>query len=377
MFVLCFCLEKYVERLHGFDKNIKTFPCPTCGTEITLKSNQDVAGLASNHFIMSMLEIIALQEKAKASPQCSDCEDWAINHCASCEIFLCKKCSQSHDRWIKNHNMLSMEELVKNPESQAKIRSKLYCEKHKEEVLKYYCETCKELCCIDCVVLKHQKENHSCVAVSDVAPKQRETLQSSCSTLDEKLSEGKEALNNICEVMKALEKNVKTAKDQIKEQKENILKFVGGKLEDRVKKLNEEVDKIYGELHSELSEQHDEIKEYLDKLQVTMPLPKNLLQRGSIEEMLSSQKLIDENIEKLRNDQPEDLVAVNDGVIQYVPGNIVNINVNQIVDKLGCIKGTGEIDCSFINIQHKIRHTAYILCFGNMFRSLLTWVWSG
>ena len=117
------------------------------------------------------------------------------------------------------------------------------------------------------------------------------------------------------------------------------------------------MDKIYGELHSELSKQYDEIKEYLDKLQVTMPLPKNLLKRGSIEEMLSSQKLIDENIEKLRNDEPEDLVAVNDGVIQYVPGNIENIDVNQIVDKLGCVKGTCEIDCSFVNIQHKIRHT--------------------
>jgi uncharacterized UPF0160 family protein len=63
------------------------------------------------------------------------------------------------------------------------------------------------------------------VAVCEIAQKQRETLQSSCSTFDEKLAEGKEALNNICEVMKSLEKNAKTAKDQIKEQKENILRL--------------------------------------------------------------------------------------------------------------------------------------------------------
>ena len=301
-----------------------------------------------------MLDVTVIQEKARASPQCSDCRGPAINHCASCEIFMCKKCSQSHDRWIKNHNTLSIEELVKNPESQVKMRSKLYCAKHKDEALKYFCETCKELCCIDCVVLNHQKQNHSCVAVSDVAQKQRETLQSSCSTFDEKLTEGNEALNNICEVMKSLEKNAKTAREQMKEQKENILRFVAEKLDAREKKLNEEVDKIYNELHDELSKQHDDIKEYLFKLQVKMPLPKNLLLRGSIEEMLSSQKLIDENIEKLRNEQPEDLVAVNDGVIQYVPRDIGNSNADQIIDKLGYVKGTCEIYIVYFHLPQNI-----------------------
>ena len=74
-----------------------------------------------------------------------------------------------------------------------------------------------------------------------------------------------------------------------------------------------------------------------------MPLPRNLLKRGSIEKILSSQKLIDENMEKLRNDQPEDLVAVNDGVIQYVPGDIENINADEIVDKLGYVEGMSNL----------------------------------
>ena len=336
------CLGKYVERLRGADKKIETFPCPTCRSEFTLKSNQDVAELPSNHFIKNMLEIMAIQQKAKTSTTCSQshCQDPAINHCASCEMFMCKKCSDWHDNWPphKNHNTLSVQELS-NPESQVKLRSKLYCTKHKDEVLKYYCETCKELSCIDCMVLNHQKQNHSCVAVSELAQKQREALQSSCTTLDEKLAERKEALNNICEVMKSLEKNAKTAKDQIKEQKENILKIVAEKLDERAKIMNDDVDEVYGELHSELSKQHDEMKDYLDKVQASVSLPKNLLKRGSIEEIISSQKLIDEKIEKLSNQQPENLAAVNDGSIQYVPDDIGNINVDEIVDKLGYVEG--------------------------------------
>ena len=267
-----------------------------------------------------MLEIIAIQRKAKASVACSHCQDPAINHCASCDMFMCKKCSEWHNIWPSNktHNVLSAQELS-NPESQVKMRSKLYCLKHKDEVLKYYCETCKELSCIDCVVLNHQKPNHSCVVMREMAKKQRETLQSSCTTLDEKLAEGKKALNNICEVTKSLEKNAKTAKDQIKEQKENILKMVAEKLDERAEKLNEEVDKMYGELHSELSKQHDEIKNYFDKVQTSVSLPRNLLKSGSIEEIFSSQELIDVKIEKLSNQQPENLATVNDGRIQYVP----------------------------------------------------------
>ena len=286
-----------------------------------------------------MLEIKEIQGKAKTSPACSHCQNPAVHHCASCEVFMCGKCSESHNLWLKNHNVVSVKELS-NPEKQVKMRNKLYCVKHEDEVLKLYCETCKELCCIHCLVLKHHKEDHSCVAVSDVAKKQKQALQSSCTTLDEKVCEDKQALDSICEVMKTLEKNAKTAKDQIEEQKGNILKMIAEKLAEKAKTMSEEVDKIYCELRKELSEQHDEIKDHLDKVQASVALPKTLLKKGSIEEILATQKFIDENVEKLTNEQPDDLTPVIDGVIEYVPGDIDKIKVNEIVSKLGDVGGT-------------------------------------
>ena len=329
---------KYVKRLRGDDQNIETFPCPTCRSEFSLKTNQDIPGTASNCFTKFMLENMAIQQKAKASPACSRCLEPAINHCASCEVFLCKKCSESHDSWLKNHDVLSLQELI-NPKSQVKIKRKLYCVKHEGEMLKYYCETCKELCCIDCVVLNHQKPEHSCMAVRGDAQKQRETLESSSTILDEKVSEGKDALKNVCEVMKSLKRNAETAKDQIEEQKQKILKIVSDKLCERAKKMNSEVDKFYGELHRELSKQYVEIKEYLDKVQASVSLPKNLLKRGSIEDILSLQKGIDENIEKLRSEKPENMTPVSNGGIQFVPGDIGSINVDVIVSIMGHIEG--------------------------------------
>jgi hypothetical protein len=56
-----------------------------------------------------------------------------------------------------------------------------------------------------------------------------------------------------------------------------------------------------------------------------------------MEEILSSQKAIDENVEKLRNKQPEHLEPMNDGDIEYVPEVIENINVDHLIKKLGCV----------------------------------------
>jgi hypothetical protein len=284
-----------------------------------------------------MLEIMAIQRQAKGA-RCSSCQEIAVSRCMTCEMFMCEKCSNYHAMWpvMKDHDVLSVEELS-NPQSQVKMRSKLYCVKHKDKMLEFYCETCKELSCLHCMVLNHIKQNHSCVSVEEIAQKQREILQGSCTTLDEKLSAGKEALNAVCEVMKSLEANAKDAKAQINAQKDKILTSITEKLEVQAKKLAQDVDNVYGELHGELSKQHGEIKDYLDKVQASVSLPRNLLKRGSIEEIVSSQKVIDENIEKLENEQPENLAPVNDGGFHYVPQNIENINYDDIVSKLGNI----------------------------------------
>ncbi|XP_028413817.1 protein PML-like [Dendronephthya gigantea] len=350
---------RYVERLRGEDQNIEIFPCPRCRSEFMLKTSKDISGMASNCFIKNMLENLTIQQKAKASAACSRCQEPAINHCATCEVFLCKKCSDSHDSWLvpmkqSSHDVLSMQELI-NSESEVRIKRKLYCMKHEGEMLKYYCETCRELCCIHCVVLNHQKPEHSCMAVSGDAQKQRETLQSSSTILDEKVSEGKGALKNVCEVMKALKKIAESAKDQIEEQKQKILKIITDELCERAKKMNEEVDKFYKELYSELSEQHDGIKDFLDKVQASVSLPRNLLKRGSVEEILSLQKEIDENIEKLISEQPKDMTPLNHGGIRFVPGDIGDINVDELVSIMG------HIEADPVSLNPNLRASSNIL----------------
>ena len=288
-----------------------------------------------------MLEIMAIQEKAKASATCSRCQDPAINYCATCEAFLCKRCSEAHNSWLimKSHDVLSVQELS-NSNNEVKMRRKFYCVKHEDEIVKYYCKTCKELCCIDCVVLHNQKRNHSCTAVRCDAQKREDLLQSSCSILDRKLSEGKEALKDVCEAMMSLERNADTAKQLIQEQKDKILEILAKKLDERAMKMTEGVDKAYDESKTRLNKLHEETRNYLDKVQTSVSLSKNLLKRGSIEEILSLQKEIDKNVEKLGNEEPEKLLPVHNGGILYAPGNFSNMNVDEVVRTLGFVEGT-------------------------------------
>jgi hypothetical protein len=65
--------------------------------------------------------------------------------------------------------------------------------------------------------------------------------------------------------------------------------------------------------------------------------------------------LIDEKIEKLSNQKPENLAAVNDGSIQYVPDDIGNINVDEIVDKLGHVEGMYNLRCISVSTLQRFR----------------------
>ena len=46
---------------------------------------------------------------------------------------------------------------------------------------------------------------------------------------------------------------------------------------------------------------------------------------------------MDENLEKLKHEQPDDLKPMNDGDIEYISEDIDNINVDQLIKKLGCV----------------------------------------
>ena len=153
------CLARYVEiqrddaRREGRAENL--FKCPTCRTQFQLEQNESVERLASSNFINNLLDILKIQHETQKL-SCDICNGQlpAECRCVQCESYLCKNCLKTHNNWpaLKSHNVLSLEELAK-PENQAKAKPRCHKDGHENKHLEYYCKTCQQLACINCVVL--------------------------------------------------------------------------------------------------------------------------------------------------------------------------------------------------------------------------------
>ena len=332
------CLEKFVkgQREKAEGKVIEVFNCPECRTEFELKEGQQVEEMTRNHFIVNMLEMLAIQRRPNQMP-CNSCElkPPAVCRCTTCEKYLCRECLTVHGKWpaFNKHTVFTMDELVK-PENQAKIKGKFRCKKHENKSLKFYCETCKELVCTHCIVLEH-KEGHSCLSTETVGEKKRELVKSSSVFLNDQLKEGNDLLQNIDHVTQKLKNNAKIAKDEISQQKENILKAFTEKLEEKAELIMKEVDEKYNETQEFLVKQKDEVKAYLDKVKGSVELTKNILEKGTHEEILSFQNEIEENLKKVKNERPTQMKPVHDGNIQYKANPVDNIDTTSNLDKMG------------------------------------------
>ena len=343
------CLERFVkagqsEKAAQTRKAIELFNCPVCRTQFELNDGQQVADMTRNHFICNMLEMLAIQ--------CNSCERKApaVSRCMECKHYLCRECLTTHERWptLKNHTVFTMEELANHN----KAREKSTCDKHKNETLECYCETCKKLACIHCLLLEH-KNGHSYLSTEEVAKKKRELLKSSYSFLNDQFKEGSDALKHIEHVLQELEKNADKAKDQIGKQRDNILeafkerqynalrafiekqksdlKAFTEKLKEKAKAKSNEVDITYKITHDLLGNQKADMKVYVEKVKSSSEFSNKLLERGTCEEIISFQNEIEENVKIVKIERPTQVKPFHDDNIQYKANSVNNIsNLNKM-----------------------------------------------
>ncbi|XP_072046893.1 E3 ubiquitin-protein ligase TRIM45-like [Amphiura filiformis] len=161
------------------DKYAQTISCPTCHEDFLLPEG-GVKELTTNVPDGNLKEQDSFQKTLQENvhTSCTSCDDnnQAIGHCADCGDFLCESCSESHKRLrqFKSHSvtMLGDHSAVSITFSKANM-----CQKHAGEVLKFYCETCEEPICRDCVVVEHPISNHKHVDIDTVLRKRKTYLE--------------------------------------------------------------------------------------------------------------------------------------------------------------------------------------------------------
>ena len=287
------CLGEYVEsqRKKSEKDHKHLFDCPLCRTQFQLKQGESVDQIRPCFFINNLLEMLSIQDRA-LQVQCDVCKSNvpAASRCIECERYLCGNCLTTHNNWpdFNNHDVLTSEELAM-PENQNKAKAKPRCNKkgHGNNALDLFCNTCNELACLTCVVLDHPKPDHECEPIDVVANRQKEALKTTSAILQTKSDAGHDALKKIRKASENMKDNTRKAKDDILQQKKEILEAFTKKLENTTAALIIEVDSKHNEINQKLSKQQDDMKVYIEKVNGSLEFVNNIIEKGSNEDILS------------------------------------------------------------------------------------------
>ena len=294
------CLQKFVKSQR--DEGIR-LNCANCRTEFTL-GQVGVEGMTPNHFISSMLDIMAVQSQVKAIG-CSHCPEASVGGCVTCKVFMCKGCINDHNNFkgFSSHSVLTMDELSK-PENMEKFKGKPRCEKHKSKELELYCLTCEKTICSYCMLFDHVKPDHECSPLEIVAEEKKTALEKNLRDLDNMLKQGNKIIQELSKRSRALVNNMKEAERNIKEHKDRILEAIEKALNKKSEALINDARLEFNQKQKVINTIIGEVKAYVGRVNGTADMSRNVLASGTEEQLVSSQKGIHANVEKLQAEYP-------------------------------------------------------------------------
>ena len=170
------CLDKLTTQ-ENVDGEGKTFACPTCMSSVTLKVNENLAGLPDNEFIVNLLTAVGPDRKKDACmclfPTPGAKRSLGSQYARNVKCFSVTNATRVTKvlHRCKTIQCLFISEII--TERQEIGRKILSCTQHKDAIPKFYCETCKELICMKCVASVHTKPGHTCVAIHEIFRKQQ------------------------------------------------------------------------------------------------------------------------------------------------------------------------------------------------------------
>ncbi|XP_035282709.1 transcription intermediary factor 1-alpha isoform X1 [Anguilla anguilla] len=192
-------------------KPLNVIRCPVCRQECMEVDVMD------NFFVKDSMEVPSSTVEKTSQQLCTSCEDntEASGFCVECVEFLCVTCIEAHQRvkFTKDHIIRQKEEV--SPDAMSVSSQKpVFCDIHKQEPLKLFCETCDRLTCRDCQLLKHKDHNYQ--FLEDAYKNHREHMVNMTLQLQEKKKAIEEVSNSINNGLLQVDENRKSVHNEIK-----------------------------------------------------------------------------------------------------------------------------------------------------------------
>ncbi len=163
------CLKKLASFGHSFR-------CYVCMEEVDHRS---ISSLPDDFVARSLSDmlVVASFKKSGESINCTACESGsvALAKCQDCQDFLCKPCVNAHalTRLTKGHKIctFSAKDMNENDAAIFPDSRKIKCSIHTEDNVRYFCVSCEQAICSECLILKHR--DHQLASIDEFGNKQR------------------------------------------------------------------------------------------------------------------------------------------------------------------------------------------------------------
>ncbi|XP_076578929.1 transcription intermediary factor 1-alpha isoform X2 [Chaetodon auriga] len=204
------------------NKPLGAIRCPVCRQECW---EMDVL---DNFFVKDSAEVPSSTVE-KTSQVCMSCDDntEATGYCVECVEFLCVTCIEAHQRvkFTRDHTIRQKEEM--SPAVGISTQKPVFCDIHKQEPLKLFCETCDRLTCRDCQLLKHKDHNYQ--FLEDAYRNHRQYLENMTQQLQEKRKAIEDVSSCISTGLQQVDENRKSVTNEIKKSICNLIMEINRK----------------------------------------------------------------------------------------------------------------------------------------------------
>ena len=312
--------------------------CPTCRhcTELP----EEGAGAFPVAFTLNNFKEVYSLMKKVADPQQVTCDNCttanATGYCKDCSQFLCTECISMHKKWalFANHQLTSLHEVTASYVSSnsqllvpAKQEAPLICPiSSHDEPLNYYCDTCDESICRDCIVVPHKDHKYNLIAHS--FSKHKEALEKSLNPVKTKIEDLKKVLSALAEREGEIRERGEGVRKEIHEMVEEMMNV----LHQSERKLTEQAKRVTDDKLKVLSEQIKSAKMSLSLLEDVEDNVEQSLKTGSPQQVLRSKKQMMErmsevfagiHVEELHPKEKADFLLIKDIKSLHHIGDIV------------------------------------------------------
>ena len=250
---------------------------------------------------------------------CDNCEseNGVKKRCNECGMFLCQFCTEFHkrSRSTKHHKLLTMEELKSNSGPQ-NIAEKMRCPKHKEEVIKLFCKTCKTTICRDCTIVDHQ--GHKYGFVEEVALQEKQHLQGNLNEVKKRKDRLVEGIINLKKVNEGLEAKKNSTVLEINQHFDDVAKTVRSQKNKMVKK----VVSLMSSNQKHILEQMKVLEAALASCESSIEFTERSFKNGNDLQILSMEKYVLQSLEQLKTVKDEMNPCVTEDMVFIIPDSV-------------------------------------------------------